>query len=1062
MFEMFFQILLLLTCIFGIFVILGLLFSKKNRGKIFKKAMYLCLPLCGLLLFFWSFIILESSFYRFFDSFIVFIFELEFLGILICIVALYFTLKKHPRPPYLINIFAIIIIFLSHIMFAGLMADLFRGTVITLIISVIIFLSNDFFRGKFKSVIHTIQMNLRTPFFLRSIRFENKLAVINSEYLPCDYEMDNASDINERNNEVLKTKKKSKVKFWHAVVEITQPPIDDQLNNNNWEKTWLKNFFNKKSSYALRLKIHNRLQWEIFMNARNKFEAIRAAKAILTELKHIYQGLDGIIKAVPITSDDLYQKRIFYEIFLPKPPFMNKILFIEKAIKIFDQTQNEIEIYILWKEAHPYKREKIRLKINNMIYEDDYTKEKIFDMWTAVPFKIRIFIASKVHSEDPTEIEEQKAELQGILRTLIMDIKNVKKRAHFKRTSSGTYIDILKINHYKGRVITHKVIDFDFPENFPLLKAPILAIENIKDKSVSINDKNYIALGLQYHRGVLTKNIGYVHIDAFASSCFIGGLSGSGKTYLILWIIKELASKRSEVGILNINIGKENQQHFYKKHFKVIKYGDPEFKVPYYVKGSNPEQTRQETSSIIAASLGLNNVVINILLNVMQQYDEQLGDQPESLMVLFNTLTIFMEKNPYHEKLQTNLLRAIKNRIMPLLASKTFHDTVIYTQKIPKWFVDWQNGENIFLDLSTCNEFQKRLLIMLILQMVRTLTPKREAGKLTNLIIIDESKNIVRKPTNNNPYDYDFISKEQLEKIYIKLVSEFRALGVGFLFADQYPSVLFPCVVKVSLQIIFRVKYPCNTIFTENYSDRDLLPNLKNRVALVMNGVESENFLIQTLDYDPPKQPQKVLEMNIEDIKDGDFIRNPEYALPNKLQDATVSNIDCHHKLKIMNKQNEMKLILKEIIKNPNYLNIEEKIVDHELFKFLTEKYKEYIKIDKIKEPYCILYAIFFDKLKNLVGQIKQLDIEESSDLFQFVFNLYFSLYRNGLEVDNNIYDQFQTIGFLHSGFMRQLSGIEKELSSAKKAFRDLYYEICEKLKKFTMMNKSVESVLSD
>ncbi len=1042
MFETLFQILLLLTCFFGIVVILGLLFSKKNRGKIFKKALYLCLPLCSLLLLFWSFILLESSFYRSFDSLIVFFFELEFLGILICIAAMYFTLKKQPRPPYLIYIFAGLIIFLSHIVLAGLMADIFRGTVIAIIISVIVFLSNDFFRGKFKSVIHTIQMNLRNPFFLRRINFENKLAVINSEYLPCDYEMDNVGDRNARSNEGLKTKKKSRVKFWHAIVEITQPPIKDQFENKNRDKTWLKNFFNKKSSYALRLKIHNRLQWEFFLNARNKFEAIRAGKAILTELKHIYQGLDGFVKVVPITSDDLYQKRIFYEIFLPKPPFMNKILFIEKAIKTFDQTQNEIEVYILWKEAHPYKREKIRLKINNMVYEDNYTKNKIFDMWTAVPFKIRIFISSRVHSEDPNELEEQEAELQGIIRTLIMDIRNLKEGARFKRTSSGTYIDILKINHYKGRVITHKVIDFDFPENIPLLKASMLAIENIKDKSVSINDKNYVALGLQYHRGVLTKNIGYVHIDAFASSCFIGGLSGSGKTYFILGIIKELVFKRSEVGILNINIGKENQQHFYKKHFKAIKYGDPEFKVPYYVKGSNSEQTRQETSSILAASLGLNNVVINMLLNVMQQYDEQLGDQPESLMVLFNTLTIFMETHPYHEKLQTNLLRAIKNRVMPLLASKTFHDTVIYTPKIPKWFVDWQNGENIFLDLSMCNEFQKRLLIMLVLQMVRTLTPKREAGKLTNLIIIDEAKNIVRNPTNNNPYDYDFISKDQLEKIFIKLVSEFRALGVGFLFADQYPSVLFPCVVKVSLQIIFRVKYPCNTIFTENYSDRDLLTNLKNRVALVMNGVESENFLIQTLDYKPPEQSQKVPELNIEYIKDRDIIRNPESE--------------------IMNKQNEMKLILREIIKNPNYLNMEEKIVDLELFEFLTEKYKEFIKIDKVKEPYCILYAIFFDKLKNLVSHISQLDIEKSPDLFHFVFYLYSYLNQSGLKVDNSIYNQFQTIGFLHSGFMRQLPEVEKKLSSVKKDFRDLYYEICEKLKEFTVTNRSIETALSD
>jgi len=91
--------------------------------------------------------------------------------------------------------------------------------------------------------------------------------------------------------------------------------------------------------------------------------------------------------------------------------------------------------------------------------------------------------------------------------------------------------------------------------------------------------------------------------------------------------------------------------------------------------------------------------------------------------------------------------------------------------------------------------------------------------------------------------------KEQMAKIFSELLKEYRSRGVGFIIADQSPARLFDDVAsQPSIKVIFREDFPNNTIFSEDPFERQILTQLENRLALVINGATGQKYLIKTLD----------------------------------------------------------------------------------------------------------------------------------------------------------------------------------------------------------------------
>jgi hypothetical protein len=178
---------------------------------------------------------------------------------------------------------------------------------------------------------------------------------------------------------------------------------------------------------------------------------------------------------------------------------------------------------------------------------------------------------------------------------------------------------------------------------------------------------------------------------------------------------------------------------------------------------------------------------------------------------------------------------------------------------IPAWFKEWREGKKVFLDISMCTIYEKRLITSALFQLIRALTPDIELGKLQNVIVIDEAHQILEKPITKNFDDDDFISREQLELLFNELLREFRSKGLSFILSDQTPSRLFDCVTTLpSLKIIFRVGYPCNKTMIGNAKEQELIILQKNRQALVLNGISGHKYLIETLDYTLPAHIENV------------------------------------------------------------------------------------------------------------------------------------------------------------------------------------------------------------
>ena len=658
--------------------------------------------------------------------------------------------------------------------------------------------------------------------------------------------------------------------FWQTRVKITQIPsiLDKQIILNprtmahiEIEKSWFSDPFLDKTVYGLELTLNKQFSWVFFMHVNTKSEAIRKGYSFLMHLKENFSGLTGEVDALPIDSFNLNQNYPIYEFVFPRRPYLNtdKFSIINKIVQIFQSNNNNLfQLFIFWQKDDSVDGTKVG-------------KNSPFEL-----YKVKIFIRILVSKASYSEEEYQKAELMGQLDYLTININNLLgEHATLKQTSINTWRNIVEsdvfwVNHFDEHTgsyykdickqlpeekvpafIIPSEVDFTFSENLPLPKAFNLPNENVKYVHASEDDRGYILIGNVVNQGVLTKNIKTIPINHFAHSVIITGQTGTGKTHLLGHICKEFYIKSSDIGVLILNLGKGKQEGFYKAD-KIIKYPSPELRVSYFYKGDYLEKSLQETASYLIASLGLKNIVDKIMYLVMKSFIRVNGDLPSSLKDLFNGLKKWFKTYRYHKKFQTNILRAIQNRVLTLLSDPLLDKTLEYSPNsgIPQWFQGWRNGKTIYIDLSMCNIYVKRLLTSAIFQMIKTLTPDVEAGRLQNIIVIDEAHQITEKPITSNPDNDDFISREQLEKIFTNLLREFRSKGLSFILVDPTPHRLFSCVTTIpSLKILFRLSQIDNRLFTGNLKVQDYLTLLKNRHAVILNGNNEEMYVIKTPDY---------------------------------------------------------------------------------------------------------------------------------------------------------------------------------------------------------------------
>ena len=633
--------------------------------------------------------------------------------------------------------------------------------------------------------------------------------------------------------------------FWQVRIVITQSPEEFQPRSiqegeiPEWQahenfRSFLYDPVGSKSptSFGLELFAKEKLLLKFFTNASSELDGYEIGQAWLSSLKYQFVGLDGRIEVIPlkINKTNNYKNWELFEVKFPSGLIKKKVNILERFSNIFYQIcEIPLKLFIIWQKESR----------KNEIH--DYSDR----------FLLRIFISCDLNSLDVKE----RHKIMGIIKFLSLDVETDKGViSEIEKCAKISYMDILQGNTFHNcssqiKTVVKEDLNFDFPDSLPLPKLPILENENVR--YIDLNDKyikNAISIGYHIKNGVITNHKTYVPITKLSQDLAIFGKSGSGKTFFLARFIEELSLKAEKVGILILNVAKSSQEIFYRD-FKILKYSDDEFRVPYFFKGEihSLEKYLQETATYICASLGLKNVFEKIIYRTSVGFMQLKGELPDLFINFLNGVENYIRKNPYGPEEQANLLQIFRNR-KNVFDEDKIQNVLKLSEELPEWINEWMDGKNIYLDLSMSSKFIKLLVVNALFQGVRAITKDNTIEQLKYVIVIDEAHATLEKPITNNSDDADFIMKEQMAKIFSELLKEYRSRGVGFIIADQSPESLFSDVAsQPSIKVIFREDYPNNTLFSEDTIERQILTKLPNRLALVINGAIGEKYLIKTL-----------------------------------------------------------------------------------------------------------------------------------------------------------------------------------------------------------------------
>ena len=659
-------------------------------------------------------------------------------------------------------------------------------------------------------------------------------------------------------------------------IQITQSPIPQKKEivfdlkrekHKEIEKTWMRNYFQDDTVYGLELSsIGNKIRWEYFIKTLTLDEAYIKGYRLLNILKRVFPGLDGDVNILPIYPFMLEQQKLIYELHLPEFQNIDKISLIKNFIHSSRNNRDShriLRLFIIWQ-----KDDTIDTNYNNVL--KDSTAHKVF--------KTKFFI--RVESSNSKITNFQTLMLKSDFEFLAKSIYNVKmEKARIIKARPDTWKKILSGNcfwknsermqtgrrysfikniipeHEMPHFIAPNNIDFNFPPNSGLPHPFILENEKIVDLPITEADKNYVWFGKLYRQGVLSGSNAYFRINDLNRSCFIGGTTGFGKTYLASQIVQEVATKAPHVGILTIGLSKKHQERFFHAD-EILKYGDDDLKIPYFAMPNSDindlDKFLYKAASYLTASLGIKGTATTVLKIVMNEHDKGYN-LPKYPRILFEKVLDYLDnpKHGYHEKFHTNITSEISNKVVERLSSPFIEKTLCLTAEIPRWFKEWRKGKNFYFDLTDCSIWTQRILLNALFQIIITLTNSVVSNRLLNLIVIDEPDPILAKALSNNPYDDNVIAKWGLEEVFKVLIEEYRSRGLGFLIVDQEPSSLYKCVTKSpSLKIIFKLDLECGKSFTLDEKELNYIKNQESRRALVFNGASSEEYIIQTLDLD--------------------------------------------------------------------------------------------------------------------------------------------------------------------------------------------------------------------
>ncbi len=654
------------------------------------------------------------------------------------------------------------------------------------------------------------------------------------------------------------------IEFYRAEIEINQVP--DTEENNFTNISWLSNPFNDDRVYGVKYIINEeRFKWIFFLNEPTEGVAFQSGQSFLSYLKEIYPGLNGTLSVKSHHSLNLKKtKKIFFELQLPPPPYKQKYIpLIEKIVNLYKNNDKHIiEIYILWQERKPE-----RTRIGTL----DSQPQREFKI--DFNYSLKIYIATRPLLKPNIKNELHLAKLSGNINYLTTEIKNLNGASAILEQvlpeteeqilgmkpdfGSPMNLESVIINNDTGHHIQErKAIDFSIPPNIPINIADIIRKPKLRFSPLPENIFPRILIGNPYLDNVLSNKRAHLGLTDLVEHMMVCGLSGVGKSRFLGHLNKQISITAPKIGILVINLLKKNEDELFEFNYH-LKYGSDAFITPYCFEKVLNEMDKEDRevffeilAQLLVSSVGLKNIVATNMENVLFAYYKKHKTLPLSLEKLFTLLYKWFEDHPYHVKFQTNIMRAIKNRVVRLLSSPTLDKMTRLSHLIPIWFEQWKNGKNIFIDLSNCRLSSKRLLVNLIFQMIRIHMPDMMENIINNIIFIDEIGEILALPKTTNADDDEYVTKFHLENVFCHFLTAFRSRGVALVLADQKPSRLFESVYSLpSVKILFRLAHSCSRIFTNNPGEQDAFALLPDREAIIIDGVNAKKYAFKTIDH---------------------------------------------------------------------------------------------------------------------------------------------------------------------------------------------------------------------
>ena len=445
----------------------------------------------------------------------------------------------------------------------------------------------------------------------------------------------------------------------------------------------------------------------------------------------------------------------------------------------------------------------------------------------------------------PTESNYSSTRDYLVKARIFLSIENNKEQG--KQFLINNFLEVKPKFFLYNKILTNKITlnNLLYSSDFPVLSTIVPKMEKNEDIYLASDRdrKNSIILGNLVENSRETQRPYHFKIDDFAKGAILLGSSGTGKTYLQGYIVKEITRKRENIGILVINLTKSGQHDYYNN---LDSLELDEFKIPYYPyldeENSAIEKTimAMESSKYIAGSLGLKNVLEIIIYDVLLKSPTP----PKTIQALFKLVIKHLKEKPYDGRLTNNFIQAIENRLSAFVDTGLMDLFSIDEKgKYPAWFEAWLSGKSFFVNLKAPQNIQ-RFAIFALLNLIRHRLGGEEVNHLRNLIMIDEAHVLSGPPPNRLSVDDDELITFNLQtQLFTNLINEFRSRGLSIILADQREETL-EFARTTGLKVLFRTR------ITGEYLDENMLKSisrLRNRHAIILS--ENEMVQIRTPDF---------------------------------------------------------------------------------------------------------------------------------------------------------------------------------------------------------------------